>query len=55
MLIAVTVYLTLAWGAYLTFGTGIEGDLLENYPHSPLLTIARVCISLLVILCYPLQ
>lgn len=55
MLIATTTYLSLSWGAYATFGVGVEGDLLEAYPRTGLLTAARISVSLLVMSCYPLQ
>lgn len=55
MLVATTTYLSLSWGAYATFGVGVEGDLLEAYPRTGLLTAARVSVSVLVMSCYPLQ
>lgn len=55
MLVALATYLSLSWGAYATFGVGVDGDLLETYPRTGLLTVARICVSLLVLSCYPLQ
>lgn len=55
MLVATATYSSLSWGAYATFGVGVEGDLLEAYPRTGLLTIARICVSMLVTSCYPLQ
>ncbi|CAN0462834.1 unnamed protein product [Laminaria digitata] len=55
MMLATATYLSLSWGAYATFGTGVEGDLLDTYPRTGLLTIARICVSILVTSCYPLQ
>lgn len=55
MLVALATYLSLSWGAYATFGVGVDGDLLETYPRTGLLTGARICVSLLVLSCYPLQ
>ncbi|CAN0183666.1 unnamed protein product, partial [Hapterophycus canaliculatus] len=55
MLVATSTYLCLCWGAYATFGVGVDGDLLETYPRTGLLTAARICVSLLVLSCYPLQ
>ena len=55
MVVAVTTQLAIAWGAYATFGVGVEDDLLEIYPETGLITVARVCVSFLVTSCYPLQ
>ncbi|CAM9509908.1 unnamed protein product [Chrysoparadoxa australica] len=55
MLVAISAFLTIAWASYVTFGTSLSDDLLENYPESVLITMARVCVSLLVMFCYPLQ
>ncbi|CAN0207160.1 unnamed protein product, partial [Ectocarpus fasciculatus] len=55
MLVAIAIYMSLSWGAYATFGIGVEGDLLETYPRTGLLTTARICVSMLVTSCYPLQ
>ncbi|CAN0134476.1 unnamed protein product [Ectocarpus sp. 8 AP-2014] len=47
--------MSIAWGAYATFGVGVDGDLLKTYPRTGLLTTARICVSMLVTSCYPLQ
>ncbi|CAM9231757.1 unnamed protein product [Ectocarpus sp. 4 AP-2014] len=55
MLVAIAIYMSIAWGAYATFGVGVDGDLLTTYPRTGLLTTARICVSMLVTSCYPLQ
>lgn len=55
MMLATATYLSLSWGAYATFGVAVEGDLLDTYPRTGLLTSARICVSILVTSCYPLQ
>ena len=55
IIVALTAQLAIAWGAYATLGVGVEDDLLEVYPETRLITAARVCVSMLVTSCYPLQ
>jgi amino acid permease len=53
---ALMVHLTLSYGAYLTYGSYVASDLLENYPRGSRTTaLARVAVSLLVATGYPLQ
>jgi len=53
---AVAAYLVLAFAGYLTYGDEVKSDVLENYPEQSLLVgIARLAVSLIVTLCYPLQ
>mmetsp|Transcript_39714 Transcript_39714/g.104885 ORF Transcript_39714/g.104885 Transcript_39714/m.104885 type:complete len:479 (-) Transcript_39714:273-1709(-) len=54
--IAVCAYLVLAIAGYLTYGDAVASDVLESYPDDSLLVgVARIAISLIVTLCYPLQ
>ena len=54
--IAMVAYLALAMGGYATFGADVKGDVLESYPSDSLVVgVARMAISLIVTLCYPLQ
>ena len=55
IIVALTAQLAIAWGAYATLGVGVEDDLLEVHPETGLITAARVCVSMLVTSCYPLQ
>lgn len=49
------MYLVVAVCGYYTYGDSIKSDLLLNYPGTGLITTARVMISLVVALSYPLQ
>ncbi|KAL1528762.1 hypothetical protein AB1Y20_010092 [Prymnesium parvum] len=57
--IALVTYITLATAGvwrYLTFGDYLTGDILKKYPEgSKVVAIARIGISLIVTMCYPLQ
>lgn len=55
LFIALSMYLTLSWGAYLTFGDNVADDLLDMYPQTGYLLAAKIAISMLIISCYPLQ
>eukprot|EP01032_Pedospumella_encystans_P014512 gene14512-16659_t len=48
-------YLVLAGVGYATFGSLVENDILVSYPTNYFTSIARVFISLLVLLSYPMQ
>eukprot|EP01032_Pedospumella_encystans_P012238 gene12238-14171_t len=48
-------YLILAGVGYATFGSLVENDILVSYPTNYFTSIARVFISLLVLLSYPMQ
>ena len=53
---AVVTYCTVALCGYFTFGEGVAGDVLDNYPEgAPVVTVARVFVATLVALTYPLQ
>ena len=49
------VYLLISVSGYLTFGPVVDSDVLKTYPHSPLVAVARIAISLVVTFSYPLQ
>lgn len=54
--LAGTSYLILAYSGYFTYGDGVASDVLESYPAmSKIVGVARMAISLIVTLCYPLQ
>ena len=54
--IAVVAYLVLAFAGYFAYGDEVKSDILTNYPkRSKLVAAARLAISLVVTLCYPLQ
>jgi len=54
--IALGVYILLGSSGYMTFGSLVAKDILTSYPTSSLIvSIARICISLVVTTCYPLQ
>jgi len=54
--LAGTSYLILAYSGYFTYGDGVASDVLESYPAtSKIVGVARMSISLIVTLCYPLQ
>ncbi|KNC81178.1 hypothetical protein SARC_06489 [Sphaeroforma arctica JP610] len=49
------IYIVLLGSSLNTFGPTIDKDLLKMYPKSTLMTICRLCITLLVVTSYPLQ
>jgi len=52
---ACVVYVLVAWCGYYSFGAGVAGDVLENYPKTTVVTVARGFVALLVLPSYPLQ
>jgi len=52
---AFVAYLAVAVGGYYTFGDGVSGDILLNYPKTLVVTLMRTSIAILVILSYPMQ
>lgn len=52
---AAGVYLAVAWCGYASFGDTVDGDVLENYPKTVVITCARGFVALLVLPSYPLQ
>eukprot|EP00039_Didymoeca_costata_P025825 m.14363 g.14363 ORF g.14363 m.14363 type:complete len:472 (+) comp5069_c0_seq1:255-1670(+) len=52
---AFCVFLSVAIAGRLTFGDSVYDDVLLNYPKNLLVSIARVCIAVLVLCTYPLQ
>mmetsp|Transcript_10580 Transcript_10580/g.16926 ORF Transcript_10580/g.16926 Transcript_10580/m.16926 type:complete len:268 (+) Transcript_10580:776-1579(+) len=52
---ALFVYLVIAISGYATFGSKVSGDALEMYPTTPLLTVTRVFVAILVVCSFPLQ
>jgi amino acid permease len=52
---AALVYFSLGFCGYFSFGTVVQGNILLSYPSTILVAFARVAISLLVCICYPLQ
>ena len=44
-----------ARSGYATFGDAVESDILLSYPRTPLVAVARVALSLVVSLSYPLM
>lgn len=55
ILSALVLYIVVAVCGYSTYGENIKSDLLVNYPAVPLLSCARIMISSVVALSYPLQ
>eukprot|EP00966_Prymnesium_polylepis_P235827 5453888-Prymnesium_polylepis.1 len=54
--LSLLVYIVLATAGYLTFGSAVKGDILETYPSdSVVVAVARIGISFIVTMCYPLQ
>eukprot|EP01134_Creolimax_fragrantissima_P003332 CFRG3332T1 len=49
------VYIVLIVSSLSTFGPTIDKDLLKMYPKNRLITVCRLCITMLVITSYPLQ
>lgn len=45
----------MAFAGFYTFGEGVESDILNNYPKTDLVSVARFMIVLLVAFSYPLQ
>ena len=52
---ACAIYVAVALCGYLTFGATVDGDILDNYPVKPLITVARAFVAALVALSFPLQ
>ncbi|KAG5176256.1 transmembrane amino acid transporter protein-domain-containing protein [Tribonema minus] len=52
---AAAVHLSISWSAFATFGTNVSDNILNNYAKGLPLTVARVCVALLVSTGYPLQ
>ena len=40
---------------YLTYGSSVQPDFLRNYPNTQMVTLGRICVSLVVAFSYPLQ
>eukprot|EP00756_Hemistasia_phaeocysticola_P053405 Hpha_TRINITY_DN2899_c0_g1::TRINITY_DN2899_c0_g1_i1::g.171433::m.171433 len=54
-LTAFAFYLCVAICALHTYGAGINEDMLKSYPSKVIVSVARICVSLLVSFAYPLQ
>ncbi|KAJ1456629.1 transmembrane amino acid transporter protein-domain-containing protein [Pelagophyceae sp. CCMP2097] len=52
---AAAVYLAVANCGYASFGDAVRPDVLDNFPSSPVVNVARVLVALLVALSFPLQ
>ncbi|RYG63146.1 hypothetical protein EON64_16515 [archaeon] len=52
---ALTVYLVIANCGYYTYGDQVESNILQSYPKLPVVSLARIFVSLLVCFTYPLQ
>ena len=55
VLFALAIYLLISIAGYATFGPVVHSDILETYPASVLVAVARVAISIVVTFSYPLQ
>lgn len=54
--LSLLTYSVLATAGYLTFGSYVNGDILKSYPQaSGIVAVARIGISFIVTMCYPLQ
>ena len=49
------VYYARVVGVYATFGSKVAHDVLVGYPASPLVSVARVAVAIVVAFSYPLQ
>ena len=49
------LYSIVASRGYITYGNGNSPDLLQSYPETDLTTLARVCVSIIVLTHFPLQ
>jgi amino acid permease len=47
------INLVIGLGAFFTYGSLLDKDVLETYPSSPIITAVRILMSLLVTLTYP--
>ncbi|GAA5849174.1 hypothetical protein JCM8547_006470 [Rhodosporidiobolus lusitaniae] len=52
---AAIIYELLGILGYMTFGAAVGGNIIEMYPHSTLVSIGQVGITILVLFSYPLQ
>ncbi|BGP17511.1 hypothetical protein JCM10213v2_005544 [Rhodosporidiobolus nylandii] len=52
---AAVIYEVLGILGYMTFGAAVGGNIIEMYPHSTLVSIGQVGITILVLFSYPLQ
>jgi amino acid permease len=52
---ALAVYLVIANSGYATYGSEVQSNILQSYPKVPIVSVARVFVSLLVCFTYPLQ
>ena len=52
---AMAIYLVISFCGYFTFGNAVSSDILENYPHTVVVSVARVAISIVVVFSFPLQ
>ena len=55
VLSAWVLYSIVASRGYITYGNGNSPDLLQSYPETDLTTLARVCVSIIVLTHFPLQ
>ena len=53
--LAFAVYLAVATNGYHSFGDKVQGDVLDNYPGTALVSVARCMVALLVTFSFPLQ
>lgn len=52
---AFSIYMIIATSGYNTYGDAVESNILQSYPKTPIVALARVFVSLLVCFTYPLQ
>ena len=52
---ALLLYIVVSLAGYLTFGSAVTSDILEAYPQTAVVGVARAGMAIVVITCYPLQ
>ena len=55
VVVCVVLYTIVGFLGYEAFGSTVKSNILESYPNDPAMTVARVAISLLVAVSYPLM
>eukprot|EP01084_Bolivina_argentea_P081761 148032_1 len=53
MFVCMLIYATIGFGAYFTYGTNIDSNIILHYPHSVVLLILRVSLSFAIAFGYP--
>ena len=54
-LLPMLLYLTVASAGYLTFGDAIQSNIINSYPQTPLVSVARAVLGIVVLCNFPLQ